>query len=161
VRHRGVRQSGVPHAEPPPFPITIGITGHRDITPGEAHDAAVTTLLRHLKRRFHEDALYVLSALAQGADQLVADAAKRNQINLIAVLPMPLDDYRTTMAGDAAALAKLEDLLACATLTLELPWVQPSDQPPSHQLQLRATVALQPHPAGFAGRDGPAHSGTA
>ncbi len=128
----------------PTFPLIVGVTGHRDITP-EARDAIADTvcgLLRHLKQRFGADAVYVLSALAQGADQLVANAAVANGLQLIAALPMPLDDYRATMANDPGALCEFEHLRRSAALELVLPWVTPPDRPTSDKLQYEQLGAV-------------------
>ena len=68
----------------------------------------VRTLLLRLKRWFGHDSVYLLSGLAQGADQLAAFIAVANGIKLIAALPMPLVDYRATMARDPIGLANFE-----------------------------------------------------
>ena len=88
---------------PPPYPIIVGVTGHRDIAPGqrEAVRAALQTVLTSLYAEFG-DALHVMTALADGADQLAADVAeelvapggKSASLKLIAVSPMPLATYR-------------------------------------------------------------------
>jgi hypothetical protein len=126
------------------FPLIIGVTGHRDIAPSARHVVAdaVGTLLRNLKHRFGQDALYVLSALAQGADQLVAQLAVANGIKLITVLPMPVDDYRATMADDADALCQFEQLRKHAALELVLPWVTPPDQSRCDKLQYEQLGAV-------------------
>ena len=48
-------------------------------------------------RGWFDPALYVLTALADGADQLVADEASKLGIKIIAVAPMPVERYRETI----------------------------------------------------------------
>ncbi len=83
---------------PPTFPIIIGVTGHRDIAPWALPRVrkSVIGLLCDWKRRFGP-ALHVMTGLADGADQLVADVARRLSVPIIAVAPMPLDAYRVTL----------------------------------------------------------------
>jgi hypothetical protein len=111
------------------FPLIVGITGHRDIAP-LAHDAVAETgrqLLQLLSRQFGSDVLYLLSALAQGADQLVADIVDELGMNIIAVSPMPLDAYRATMEGDVQVPANFERHWNNAELALTLPRIGTDD----------------------------------
>ena len=80
---------------PVPIPIIVGVTGHRDIDllAVELVEKTVTQVLATLKGELGSS-LYVMTALAQGADQLVAKAANDLNIPIIAVLPMALDEYR-------------------------------------------------------------------
>jgi hypothetical protein len=106
---------------PPVFPIIIGVTGHRNIPP-EASAAvlkSVQDLLEDWKGRFGA-ALHVMSALAEGADQLVADAARVLNIPIIAVLPMPKATYRTTLRTEESR-DNLDRHWDTAALRLELP----------------------------------------
>ena len=106
---------------PPVFPIIIGVTGHRDIAP-EASAAvlkSVQDLLEDWKGRFGA-ALHVMSALAEGADQLVADAARVLNIPIIAVLPMPKASYRMTLRTEESR-ENLDRHWDAAALRLELP----------------------------------------
>jgi hypothetical protein len=100
----------------PPFPIVVGVTGHRDIVSGaqEAVRTAVRAVLQGLKAEF-EDALHVMTAL--GADQLVADEAEKLELKTIAVSPMPLATYRAMVANPD----RLDHHWHRAVLKLELP----------------------------------------
>ena len=127
-----------------PFPLIVGVTGHRDIPPA-AHDAlqhTISTVLRGLQERFGQDAVFVLSALAQGADQLVAGIALDLGLRLIAVSPMPLDDYRATLQANPEATANFEQYWASAQLRLVLPWVTGNAQPRDHKLQYEQLAAV-------------------
>ena len=112
----------------PPFPIIVGITGHREIAPGalEAAGTAVRAALVALQTHFGA-ALHVMTALAEGADQLVAGIAAELGIGLFAVSPMSLAVYRDTLQDPAARLA-LDRYWSSAVLRLILPELcEPAD----------------------------------
>ena len=85
---------------PDRVPLVIGVTGHRDLRsqdiPRREHEvgAIITRLRRDYLGDDSETPLILLSALAEGADQIVARAALAQDVRLIAPLPMPLDEYR-------------------------------------------------------------------
>ncbi len=83
---------------PPQFPVIIGVTGHRRIAPQAEQPLrrAVMELLVTWRRQFGP-ALHVLTALADGADQLVADVAAQCHVPIIAVAPFHLENYRSTL----------------------------------------------------------------
>ena len=57
-------------------PIVIGAIGHRDIRPADGKlAAAVRNECRKLKRQYSSSPFIVLSALAEGADRLIARIA--------------------------------------------------------------------------------------
>lgn len=98
----------------PPFvlPIVVGVTGHRDILPASL--LAVRNGVRAALAALRADlgpGLVVMTALADGADQLVAEIARDLDIRMIVVSPMPLELYRRTMstAEGVAALNRLWD----------------------------------------------------
>ena len=103
---------------PHPFPIIVGVAGHGDILPAAepAVRAAVVALLTAMKGRFG-DALHVLTALADGADQLVADVASELSIAIIAVAPMPLAACRARVTD----VAGLDRHWSNSVLRFELP----------------------------------------
>ena len=77
-----------------PLPVVIGVTGHCNID-SESADAVrckVAAVLACFQARFG-DSLYVMTGLADGADQLVHLEAKRLGIHRIAVLPLCHDRY--------------------------------------------------------------------
>lgn len=103
-----------------PYPIVVGVTGHRDIAPAAvpAVRTAVRNMLDDLRQEFGS-ALCILTGLADGADQLVAEAAVARSIAVIAVAPMPRSIYRTKLRDGET----FERLWRRAALTLELPEV--------------------------------------
>ena len=78
-----------------PLPLVIGVVGHRHL---EAHDAAlhrtrVGEFLAYLRRLYPSTPLRVISALAEGADRLVAGVALAQGCELIVPLPMAAQEY--------------------------------------------------------------------
>lgn len=131
---------------PIPFPIILGVTGHRDMLP-DAAPAVRATLVRVLngvKRQFGADAVFVLTALAPGADQLAAEVAVSPEVGLklIAVAPMPMADYRAKFGADTAALDRFDRYWREAELRLELPWVDPPGEGRSDKLQYEQLGAV-------------------
>lgn len=100
-------------AAPPVTVMRIGVTGHRRFD-------GVDEVAKHVERELdawcadHPGAgLEVWSSLAEGADRLVADLLLRRGAVLVALLPLPVTDYRTDFA-DEASLAEFDRLLATA-----------------------------------------------
>jgi hypothetical protein len=93
--------------------LRIGITGHRDVTaahPGLTTEIAnaVEYIIERLatdpgRVRSGEIALTAVSALAEGADRLVADEIlKRGGSRLEIILPLPPEDYRHDFGSPAS-----------------------------------------------------------
>lgn len=122
----------------PALPILVGVTGHRNI-----HPQAVQALRKHIHDALkallaiYPSHLEVITALAEGADQEVADIAIELGIPLVCVLPMPIDAYRKTMAP--AGLERFDRLYEndLVHLHLTLPPVVPAvgEQAPADVLQ--------------------------
>ena len=85
---------------PDRLPLVIGVTGHRDLreqdVPGWRRRSPASS--RGLRRDYLKDdgetPIIVLSALAEGADRLVARVALAQGARLIAPLPLPVEEYR-------------------------------------------------------------------
>jgi hypothetical protein len=77
------------------LPIVIGVAGHRDIDPADwpVYRRRVTELFAELRRRYPATPLRVMSALAEGADRLVAHEALAQACELIVPLPMHQAEY--------------------------------------------------------------------
>ena len=103
-----------------PVPLVIGVTGHRDLVPAEIPliKQKVRDVLVDLRQRYPGLPISVISPLAQGADQLVAEVVIELKIPLCIVTPMPVAEYRRDFEGEA--LATLEGYLALGEL-IELP----------------------------------------
>ena len=104
------------------IPLVVAVTGHRDLVPSEIPGIRdrVRELLENLQQSYPDRRLTVMSPLAEGADQLVAEVALELGIELTVVLPMPkhlyLQDFETPDAR-----AHFESLCARATEFFELP----------------------------------------
>lgn len=87
-------------------PLIIGVTSHRNLARNETDRLRerVRQFLLELRGNFPDLPLVVLSALAEGGDQLVAREALDAGARLIAPLPLPpqsyLDDFDETSSRD-------------------------------------------------------------
>src|SRR5450755_2381734 len=105
----------------PDIPLVVGVTSHRNIAASELEPIRqrVRDFFAQLKHDFPELPLVVLSALAEGGDQLVAEEALAAGARLIAPLPMPLQSYAGDFT-DAASRAAFSALCQRAEV-LQLP----------------------------------------
>src|SRR5438876_1031333 len=82
------------------LPLVIGVTGHRDLRDEDVLELErlVATILTRMRSDYlggdEETPVIVLSALAEGADRLVARVALAHGAWLVAPLPIPLEEYR-------------------------------------------------------------------
>ncbi len=82
-------------------PLVIGVTSHRNIPAREIEPLRlrVRDFFARLQRDFPDLPLVVLSALAEGGDQLVAEEALSAGARLVAPLPLPRDLYLDDFNG--------------------------------------------------------------
>ncbi len=82
---------GDPSPQRPQVPLVVGVTSHRDLAADEIDGLRqrVRAFFAALERDFPALPLVVLSALAEGGDQLIAHEALRAGARLIATLPLP------------------------------------------------------------------------
>jgi len=103
-------------------PLIVSVTGHRNLVASEIPviRKLVRNLLADLCEKFPDRGVSVMSSLAEGADQLVAEEAITMGIPLIAALPMPRDiyvaDFDTTRARE-----NFDRLLSQSSEIFELP----------------------------------------
>ncbi len=103
-------------------PLIVAVTGHRDLVDTELPEirARVRTFLSELLTEYPERGVIVMSPLAEGADQLVAEEALRLDIPLIVPMPMPrklyVDDFDSTISRE-----RFEHLCSQAAEIYELP----------------------------------------
>ncbi len=78
-----------------PLPIVIGVSGHRDLRPEDRPilEDRVREILEKLKTTYPATPMILLSALAEGADRLVATVALGLGFRLAVPLPMPREEY--------------------------------------------------------------------
>lgn len=103
---------------------TIGVTGHRFLADVDRLLAGLDEVIQRLEEVLPSP-WTVISALAEGADRLVARHLLSHGANrLVAVLPLPQHDYETDFTG-AESRAEFAQLLARADEVVEIP-AQPS-----------------------------------
>ncbi|HEY3519486.1 MAG TPA: hypothetical protein VGK80_00410 [Rhodanobacteraceae bacterium] len=102
-------------------PLVIGVTSHRNIPAREVESirARVRDLFAQWRRRFPHLPLVVLSALAEGGDQWVAEEGLNLGARLVAPLPLPREMYAQDFT-DAATRTAFDSLCARAHV-IQLP----------------------------------------
>jgi len=99
--------------------VRIGVSGHRVLAEVEKLKAGLDVVAHRLEEAFPETWV-VVSALAEGADRLVAHRLlAREGTRLMAVLPLSRQDYETDFTT-AASGAEFEDLLDNADDVMEV-----------------------------------------
>ena len=145
-------------AGPPalPFMLCVGITGHRAEALGDkaarALPARISAVLETIGKSglalferersgFSKAApeLHFVSAIADGSDQIAAEAALSLGWELQAILPFRRSDYRESLA-DVPGRESFDTLLERASRVLELPGDEPGDVE-AYVMAGRATVA--------------------
>jgi len=108
--------------------LTIGVTGHRDLVEAEkpALRQQVRAFFERVGEQFPALELQLISPLAEGADQLVAEVACELGIPLIVPLPMELAEYEKDFAS-ARGLANFRRLRQLGT-EIPLPLVKGSSR---------------------------------
>jgi hypothetical protein len=80
------------------LPLVLGASGHCDLRNEDIPrlEQEVTCILQIIKGRYSgangRTPLIVLSALAEGADQLIARVALRQGVHLVAPVPMAIEE---------------------------------------------------------------------
>ena len=99
----------------------MGVTSHRDLVAGEVEPIRqrVRALFANLEAAFPRMPIVVLSSLAEGGDQLVAEEALDAGLRLVAALPLARAEYARDFS-DAAALSRFESLCEAARI-IEVP----------------------------------------
>ena len=97
------------------IPIVVGACGHRNIDPSDPRlIAVIEEQCAALSKRYRHSPFLILSSLAEGADRLIAKVAMdKLKADLIAVLPMPADEYENDFQTKESK-AEFRDLLTPA-----------------------------------------------
>jgi hypothetical protein len=103
-------------------PLVVAITGHRDLVPGQLPEIRqrVREFLCQLRDAYPDRNIAVMSALAEGADRLVAEEALGLRMSLTVLLPMVRELYVEDFATEASR-AQFERLCDAAVDVYELP----------------------------------------
>lgn len=108
----------------------IGVTGHRlDVLDG-THVGELTDVVRNLLvavKRSSRRPPTLISSLADGADQIAAEAGLELGFHLLCPLPFARDEYARDFQ-DSVALGRYRDLVSRATEVQELPGLRTSDR---------------------------------
>lgn len=77
------------------IPIIIGVTGHRDLIENSINTlkTKVKFILNKYKKSYSPADIIILTALAEGADMLVAEVAKELGLKLHIAIPYDENDY--------------------------------------------------------------------
>ncbi len=116
-------------ADPVPFRLRIGVTGHRQLPEGIDWGERIADALRLIEARLAPAgdtplAWLVISSLAEGADRLVAEAILARSGSLLEVpLPLSRDDYQTDFKSDESR-AEFTKLYEQASLVTYAPSFQ-------------------------------------
>ena len=85
------------------MPLVIGVTGHRDLV--ESEQAEIKERVRgffvHMRERFPDLPLMVMTPLAEGADRIAAEVARELGVPIVVLLPMPEHLYQSDFEGDS------------------------------------------------------------
>lgn len=101
--------------------VTIGVTGHRNLTNVEQIASSVDEVLRKIRDAFPAENLTIISALAEGADRLVVwRAMENNVVHLVVPLPLEISDYMLDF-NSISSKAEFVTLLEQAAQVIELP----------------------------------------
>lgn len=128
------------------IPITIGVTGHRAVREEdrEALYAAVISELKLLRELYPNSPFVMLNSLAEGADQLCADAAREQEIPVVAVLPMDAELYEKDFSPEG--LERFRFHCAHARQVFTAPFTEsPDGAPDRHFLFRQAGIYLVTH----------------
>ncbi len=103
-------------------PLVVAVTGHRDLVPDEIPGirSRVREFLSDLQSSYANRTVSVMSPLAEGADQLVAEVALELGIPLRVPLPMPKRLYLQDFTSQESR-ERFDRLCAAATDVFELP----------------------------------------
>ena len=105
--------------------LVIGVTGHRDLRSEDIGilSKRVRVKLEDLQTEFPEARLIVMSALAEGADQLVADVAVKLGIEIVVLFPHRRETCRSTFTCQSDQEG-FDRLLEKATAHFAVPMVE-------------------------------------
>ena len=93
------------------IPIVLGITGHRDLIEKDIPilKSKVKEIITGLKQNYKNSEIYLISALAEGADMLVAEVAYECGVKVSVVLPYEKQKYMDSFV-DPKNIQKFEEL---------------------------------------------------
>ena len=104
-----------------PVPLLLGVVGHRRLPdPPDELRRVVRGVLDGFRSRYASTPIVLLSALAEGADRLVAREALDAGFSLVVPLPMPREEYEKDFVTPQS-LAEFRSLLIRAAASFVVP----------------------------------------
>jgi hypothetical protein len=101
--------------------LIVGVTGHRLLADPERIADDVNEALSMIQAAYHPEQVTLLSPLAEGADRLaVKQWLHHPSVRLVALLPLPADDYMEDFGG-LNSRREFRDLLQQAEVVITLP----------------------------------------
>jgi hypothetical protein len=101
--------------------LRIGVTGHRFLAETNKIRAGVDSVCDTLARSFPTRPWQIISPLAEGADRLVASVLINRGASLVALLPMPREDYQQDFVSETSR-QEFFHLLDIANQVIEIPY---------------------------------------
>jgi hypothetical protein len=119
------------------LPIVIGVTGHRELLEAELphYRAQVVEFFELLRQRYPATPLRVISALAAGADRVVAQVALERGYEFVVPLPMQPEDYERDFPD---SVAEFRAILQRVSPDRVFVWPRPAAANPSPWCETRA-----------------------
>lgn len=105
------------------IPFIVAISGHRDPRAPEDVMQRCREVFQFVQEKSPNTPKILLSGMAEGADQIAAKVAIEMGWQVVAVLPMPYEDYQNDF--DGIAQMHLAQLLEGCKQVIELPLVDP------------------------------------
>jgi hypothetical protein len=111
------------------LPITIGITGHRDVRPEDMPviEESLHKVFRDIGRMCPHSPIYIITALAEGADRIAAKVALDLGMRIIAPLPMRRELYEKDFSSPES-MVEFEELLSESEEWFELPLLDGAEE---------------------------------
>ncbi len=120
------------------LPLVVGVTGHSDLRANDQQRLRIEVrrFFIDLRNKCPDTPILLLSRLARGAEQLVAEVAlemkdwQELDVSLVVLMPMPEQLYLSDIAsdGNVEAMEKFRRLRARAVRCIELPMAPPESQ---------------------------------
>lgn len=81
----------------------IGVSGHRDLKRSEIpqYREKIRAIIKEKREEYDDREITIITPLAEGADQLVANVAKELGVGYEVILPLPLELYRKDFSQEA------------------------------------------------------------
>ena len=109
--------------------LIVGVSGHRDLIDADTAEirTRIASELEKIEALAKGVRLVLLSGLAEGSDQLVAEEALKRKWEVFAAFPMPFADFMDDFEADSQREALVELKEQCSAIN-EIPWAATLDR---------------------------------